>query len=79
MPNVSLLPGDKDIVARRHHRGDRPRHRRQNRGSWSIDQQRYNFQFGGQVFYEIKGGKITGMLKDVAYQMRTPDSGTAWT
>ena len=42
-------------------------------GSFSIDQQRYNAQFGGQLFYEIKGGKITGMLKDVAYQMRTPD------
>ena len=42
-------------------------------GSFSIDQQRYNAQFGGQVFYEIKGGKIAGMLKDVAYQMRTPD------
>ncbi len=38
-----------------------------------IDQQRYNAQFGGQVFYEIKGGKMVGMLKDVAYQMRTPD------
>ena len=42
-------------------------------GSFSIDQQRYNAQFGGQVFYEIKGGKIVGMLKDVAYQMRTPE------
>ena len=40
---------------------------------FSIDQQRYNAQFGGQVFYEIKGGKIVGMLKDVAYQMRTPE------
>jgi TldD protein len=42
-------------------------------GSFSIDQQRYNAQFGGQVFHEIRGGKIVGMLKDVAYQMRTPD------
>ena len=42
-------------------------------GRFSIDQQRYNAQFGGQLFYEIKGGKIVGMLKDVAYQMRTPD------
>ena len=41
------------------------------RGSYSIDQQRYNFQFGGQVFYEIKNGKITGMLDDVAYQSNT--------
>ena len=43
------------------------------RGSYSIDQQRYNAQFGGQLFYEIKNGKITGMIEDVAYQMRTPE------
>ena len=42
-------------------------------GSFSIDQQRYNAQFGGQVFYEIKNGKVGAMLKDVAYQMRTPE------
>jgi TldD protein len=41
-------------------------------GSFSIDQQRYNGQFAGQVFYEVRGGKIVGMLKDVAYQFRTP-------
>jgi TldD protein len=43
------------------------------RGSYSIDQQRYNAQFGGQVYHEIRNGRITGMLKDVAYQMRTPE------
>ena len=43
------------------------------RGSYSIDQQRYNFQFGGQTYWEIKNGKITGMLKDVAYQANTQD------
>jgi TldD protein len=42
-------------------------------GSFSIDQQRYNFQFGGQLFYEIKNGKIVGMLKDVAYQANTKE------
>ena len=42
-------------------------------GSWSIDQQRYNFQFGGQTFREIKKGKIGPMLRDVAYQSRTTD------
>ena len=72
MPNVSLLPGDKetslaDIVSATD-RGIVIK----NRGSWSIDHQRYNFQFSGQVFYEVKGGKITGMLKDVAYQANTP-------
>ena len=43
------------------------------RGSYSIDQQRYNAQFGGQLFYEIKNGKITQMIEDVAYQIRTPE------
>ena len=42
-------------------------------GSYSIDQQRYNFQFGGQVFWEIKNGKRGEMLRDVAYQSRTTD------
>ena len=42
-------------------------------GSFSIDQQRYNFQFGGVLFFEIKNGKIEGMLKDVAYQSNTQE------
>jgi TldD protein len=68
MPNVSLAPGARaagldDLVAATDDgiliRGS---------GSWSIDHQRYNFQFGGQMFYEIKKGKIARALKDVAYQ-----------
>ena len=43
------------------------------RGSYSIDQQRYNFQFGGTAFYEIKNGEIAGMLNDVAYQSNTQE------
>ena len=42
-------------------------------GSFSIDQQRYNAQFGGQLFYEIKNGQITEQIEDVAYQIRTPE------
>ena len=41
--------------------------------SFSIDQQRRNFQFSGQVFYEIQGGKLVGMLNDVAYQANTQE------
>lgn len=41
--------------------------------SYSIDQQRYNFQFSGQLYYEIKNGKIVGMLNDVAYQSNTQE------
>ena len=42
-------------------------------GSFSIDQQRYNAQFGGQLFFEIKNGKVGPMIEDVAYQIRTPE------
>ncbi|MGH9028270.1 MAG: TldD/PmbA family protein, partial [Acidimicrobiales bacterium] len=41
--------------------------------SWSIDMQRYNFQFTGQRFYRITGGRLAGQLRDVAYQSRTTD------
>ncbi|MBN8264568.1 MAG: TldD/PmbA family protein [Xanthomonadales bacterium] len=73
MANVSLAPGKqklsvadlvKDVENGIYIIGD---------GSFSIDQQRYNAQFGGQLFYEIKDGRITRMLEDVAYQIRTPE------
>ncbi|MBL7864202.1 MAG: TldD/PmbA family protein [Cyclobacteriaceae bacterium] len=73
MPNVSLQPGKekksvddliKGVEKGIYIIGD---------GSFSIDQQRYNFQFGGQLFYEIKNGQIAGMLKDVAYQSNTQE------
>ena len=73
MPNVSLQPGKsklsvddmiKDVEKGIYIIGD---------GSYSIDQQRYNFQFGGQSFYEISNGKITGMVNDVAYQSNTQE------
>ncbi|MFH9074004.1 TldD/PmbA family protein [Streptomyces alboflavus] len=41
--------------------------------SWSIDMQRYNFQFTGQRFYRIENGRLTGQLRDVAYQATTTD------
>ena len=41
--------------------------------SWSIDMQRYNFQFTGQRFYKITGGRLAGQLRDVAYQATTTD------
>lgn len=73
MPNISLQPGKKrvsiddlfaDIKDGIYIMGD---------SSFSIDQQRYNFQFTGQVFYEIKNGKLGQMLRDVAYQGNTVD------
>ncbi len=41
--------------------------------SWSIDMQRYNFQFTGQRFFRIEKGKLAGQVKDVAYQATTTD------
>jgi TldD protein len=73
MPNVSLMPGTEDFSVE-----DVIAHTRrgiyiEGDGSYSIDQQRYNFQFGGQVFWEIRDGKRTRMLRDVAYVGRTPE------
>ena len=73
MPNVSLQPGKEkksvdDII-----KGVEKGIYIVGDGSFSIDQQRYNFQFGGQLFYEIKNGKIAGMLRDVAYQSNTQE------
>ncbi len=41
--------------------------------SWSIDMQRYNFQFTGQRFFAIKNGQLAGQLRDVAYQATTTE------
>jgi TldD protein len=43
------------------------------RGSYSIDQQRYNGQFGGNAFWEVKNGKITRMVSNVTYNAITTD------
>ncbi|WP_022825222.1 TldD/PmbA family protein [Hymenobacter norwichensis] len=73
MPNVSLKPGTTKLsVDELVSKVDKGIYIAGN-GSFSIDQQRYNFQFGGQVFYAIEKGKITGMLEDVAYQANTQE------
>lgn len=73
MPNISLQPGKtpmglndmiKNVEKGIYIIGD---------SSFSIDQQRYNFQFSGQLYFEIKNGKIAGMLNDVAYQSNTQE------
>ena len=73
MPNVSLQPGKEPLaptdLIKQVERGIYI----VGNGSFSIDQQRYNFQFGGQLFYEIKNGEIAGMLRDVAYQSNTQE------
>jgi TldD protein len=74
MPNVSLQPDPakdttvEDLIGGVEHGiyvvGDK---------SWSIDMQRYNFQFTGQRFYRIEGGKLAGQVRDMAYQATTTD------
>ena len=73
MPNVSLEPGKPTTTLEDLISGVDDGILIEGRGSYSIDQQRYNFQFGGNAFWEIKGGKKTGMLSQVAYQSRTTD------
>jgi TldD protein len=73
MANVSLQPAPDgpttaDLISRVERGiyilGDR---------SWSIDMQRYNFQFTGQQFFRIENGQLAGQLRDVAYQATTTD------
>jgi len=73
MPNVSLLPQEggpstAELIAGvddgLYVVGDK---------SWSIDMQRYNFQFTGQRFYRIRRGRLEGQVRDVAYQATTTD------
>ncbi|SHF36952.1 TldD protein [Microbulbifer donghaiensis] len=73
MANVSLLPGKEELSVDDMIKDVEKGIYIVGAGSFSIDQQRYNFQFGGQLFYEIKEGKIAGMLEDVAYQSNTQE------
>ena len=73
MPNVYLKPGPQETTLDELIGGIEDGVLIDGRGSYSIDQQRYNFQFGGDAFWEIKGGKKKGMISRVAYQGRTPD------
>jgi TldD protein len=41
--------------------------------SWSIDDRRYNFQFGTEIAYEIKKGKLGRMLRNPTYTGLTPE------
>ncbi len=73
MANVSIKPAESDVSTE-----DLISH--VERGiyvvgdkSWSIDMQRYNFQFTGQRFFAIENGRLAGQLRDVAYQATTTD------
>jgi TldD protein len=71
MPNVSLTPGEKELSLDEMIAATDDGILVLGNGSWSIDQQRYNFQFGGQMFYQVEKGKVKHALRDVAYQSNT--------
>ena len=73
MPNVSLEPGEKEVSENDIISATDDGVLIKGNASFSIDQQRYNFQFSGQTFWEVKKGKITTQLRDVAYQSNTTD------
>ena len=73
MPNVSLEAGKKSLSPEEMIKDVENGIYIVGRGSYSIDQQRYNFQFGGQLFYQIKNGKVVGQVEDVAYQSNTQE------
>jgi TldD protein len=71
MTNVSLEPGEwdlEDLIADT----DQGIYMMTNR-SWSIDDRRYNFQFGTEIGYEIKKGKLGRMLRNCTYTGITPE------
>jgi TldD protein len=73
IPNLSLAPGKKPLSLDELIADTKDGIYIEGRGSFSIDQMRCNFQFGGNAFWEIKNGKITQMLKNVTYQSMTTD------
>ena len=73
MPNVSLAPGRTPLTPAEMVRDVEHGLYIHGRGSYSIDQQRYNAQFGAQLIFEIRNGEVVGLVEDAAYQIRTPE------
>ena len=70
MTNINLMPGAwslEDLIADT----DRGIYMQTNK-SWSIDDRRLNFQFGVEIAWEIRGGKLTRMLRNATYTGITP-------
>lgn len=73
MPNVSLQPSKDGLKVADMIKNTEKGIYMFGRNSYSIDQQRYNFQFSGQLAFEIKNGQIAGLVKDAAYQANTQE------
>ena len=72
MPNLSLKPGTEKLTLEELIADTKKGIVGEGRSSYSIDQQRYNFQFSAQLFWEVRDGKIAGLIEDAAYQAITP-------
>ncbi len=73
IPNLYLLPGAKELTPAQLISDTEDGVYIQGRGSFSIDQHRVNFQFGGDFFWEIKNGKLARPLKKVLYKSCNPE------
>jgi TldD protein len=67
MTNISILPGEKPLTLEQLIFSTDYGILFQTNRSWSIDDKRYNFQFGTEIGWEIKNGKRVRMLKNPSY------------
>jgi TldD protein len=67
MTNVSILPGEKPLSREQLIESTESGVYMETNRSWSIDDKRYNFQFGCELGWEIRNGKCTRMLKNPSY------------
>jgi TldD protein len=67
MTNISILPGEKPLTLEQLIASTDDGIYMQTNKSWSIDDKRYNFQFGCEIGWEIKHGKRVRMLKNPSY------------
>lgn len=73
IPNLYLEPGDKELTPQDLIADTEDGIYIEGQGSFSIDQHRVNFQFGGDLFWEIRNGKKTRMLKKIIYKSSNPE------
>ena len=76
MTNVSMLPGEKPLTREQLIASTDDGIYMETNRSWSIDDKRYNFQFGCEIGWEIKSGKRVRMLKNPSTAASPPNSGT---
>ncbi|MGD9707049.1 MAG: TldD/PmbA family protein [Candidatus Delongbacteria bacterium] len=73
IPNLYLEPGKKTLSPQELIADTEDGIYIEGKRSFSIDNHRVNFQFSGDMFWEIKNGKIVRPLKDVLYKSNNPE------